>query len=99
MLHLLVLTHTPERCPIGNDGVRTTLEGTMERRAAVLEELGITVKGEWVDPPAHTIWMLADAPNAHIFTKMAHTLGNNEWQHMEVHPVVDMEEALKLLED
>ena len=96
MLHMIVMTHGPETCA----GV-STASGEMARAAmAQMEEVSkryqCFVKGAWVDPPAHSLYIVADAPNAHVVNQVMQELKFMLWNTVDVHPVVTLEEAMGL---
>ena len=55
--------------------------------------LGITVQEGWTNMPAHAIYVLVDAPNAHLVNQMAMELRLMDWNTAVVNPVVTLQEA------
>ena len=47
--------------------------------------------------PAHTIWFILDAPNAHVVNQMMAELKLMEWNTVMVHPVTTLQEAAALV--
>jgi hypothetical protein len=66
MLHMIVNTHNPESCAFRSVEDGAALAGPFERFAEKIADAHqISVQGSWVNRPAHEIYMLVDAPNAH----------------------------------
>jgi hypothetical protein len=65
-----------------------------QRMSDVAKALGVTVQGSWTDMPAHTIFMLLDAPKPEALGQMAMELHLMDWNTSIAHPVVTMQEAL-----
>jgi hypothetical protein len=69
----------------------------MEHMNEVAKKLNIKLNGNWADVPAHTIYMLVDANNAHDISKMAIELRLIEWNTMNINPVQPMAEVAKIV--
>ena len=94
MLYMIVSRHTPEACPVVNKTSMEKMVSANQRMGEYTKAIGVTVKGMWTDMPAHTIFMLLDAPNAHLLSKMAfelHLIDNNT---SVIYPVITMQEAM-----
>lgn len=96
MLHMVVLTHGPDTCaavhPELGDKARTAFSQLQE----ISGRLGVSVQGWWVDPPGHVFYMLADAPNAHAVNQLMTQTELFQWNTIDVHPVMTVEEAMSL---
>jgi hypothetical protein len=70
MLHMLVNTHSPDHCGFRTDEVGTVFRRGFERLGEIAKEKGATVQGTWVNTASHTIFVLLDAPNAHVIDQI-----------------------------
>ena len=92
MLHIVFVTHTPLTCPGADADVRVkALAGLSEVEKACAER-GMRVVGGWVDRPAHALYFIVDAPNAHEVTKLAVDLKFSDWSTVDVNPVIEVGE-------
>jgi hypothetical protein len=64
----------------------------------VAASLGITVQGSWANMPAHVIYIIVDAPNAHVVNQLARETRLMEWNTVEVSPVMTLQEAVGVVE-
>ncbi len=71
MLYMIVSTHNPDTCPIVNPTSMQKMVSANQRMADVTKALGVTVQGSWTDMPAHTIFMLIDAPKPEVLQQTA----------------------------
>jgi muconolactone delta-isomerase len=71
----------------------------MDRMDETSKKLQITLKGAWVDAPAHVFYLLADAPNAHAVNNLMTELQFFHWNTIDIHPVTTLEEAMVLAKD
>jgi hypothetical protein len=94
MLYMIVSTHTPDTCPIVNPTSMQKMVSANQRMAEVSKALGITVQGSWTDMPAHTIFMLVDAPKPEVLGQMAMELHLIDWNTSVIHPVITMQDAM-----
>jgi hypothetical protein len=62
-----------------------------------MKKLNIKSNGSWVDAPAHIIYMLVDANNAHDINRMAIDLHLMEWNTVVINPVLPMAEVAKMV--
>ena len=53
----------------------------------------MTVQGGWTNMPAHTVYVLVDAPNAHVVNEVIMEIGLMDWNTVEVNPVLTLQEA------
>lgn len=96
MLHMVLLTHGPDTCAGAHNEYGELARDAMARMEEVSNKLQCFVKGAWVDPPAHTFYILADAPNAHVVNQAMQELKFMFWNTVDIHPVVTLEEAMNL---
>ncbi len=94
MLHMVVVTHGPDTCAVSNPEVREIAMGGMQRMGEAAGALGATIQGVWTNMPAHVIYFLVDAPNAHVVNQLAADLRLMEWNTVVVNPVITMDQAL-----
>jgi hypothetical protein len=95
MLFMIVGTHTPQTCPAVVPELAKKVKASYQRMGEVSKKLGITEQGIWTDMPAHTIFTLVDAPNAHVLGQLAMELNLMEWNTSIVHPVIPLKEAME----
>jgi len=69
----------------------------MDHMNEVTKKLNIKVNGNWVNVPAHIIYMLVDASNAHDISRMAIELRLIEWNTVVINPVLTMAEVAKMV--
>jgi len=96
MLHMVVLTHGPDTCAAANAEASDMARDAMARMEEVSNKFQCFVKGAWVDPPAHTFYIVADAPNAHVVNQVMEDLKFMLWNTVDIHPIVTLEEAMNL---
>ncbi len=94
MLHMVVMTHGPETCAAWIPEIRQKSLSATDQREAAYKKLGITLQGMWVDPPAHTIFQLLDAPNAHVISQAMSDLKVMEWNTVRIYPVITGQESV-----
>ncbi len=66
MLHMVVNSHNPESCAFRGQDEGRILSDAFDRLDVQAAEQGVMVKGSWVNRGAHEIFVLVDAPNAHV---------------------------------
>ena len=98
MLHMLVGTHSADTCAFAVPEWRNKALADFKRRDEVTKKLGITLQGSWVNMPNHTMYMVFDAPNAHVVNQMAIELGLMDWNTIVVSAVMDFDEVQKVLQ-
>lgn len=98
MLHMIVSTHGPDTCPAVVPALAQKMTANNKRTNDVAKALGVTIQGTWTDMPSHTIFMLVDAPNAHVLGQMAMELHLIDWNKSRVYPVITMQEAITQLQ-
>jgi len=65
----------------------------MANQDQVAAARGIAIQGAWVNAPAHTTFMLVEAPNAHAVNDFVREIQLMAWNTITVHPVASMTEA------
>jgi uncharacterized protein with GYD domain len=63
---MVVNTHNPESCAFRGQDEGRILSDAFDRLDQQAAEQGAMVKGSWVNRGAHEIFVLVDAPNAHV---------------------------------
>ena len=71
MLYMVIATHSPKICPVGNKESRKTILANYQRLPEVMKKLNIATQGSWTYMPGHQVYLLLDAPNAHIINQMS----------------------------
>jgi hypothetical protein len=66
MLHMVVNTHNPESCAFRGRDEGRIFSDAFDQFDQGAAEQDVTVKGSWVNRGAHEIFLLVDAPNAHV---------------------------------
>jgi hypothetical protein len=97
MLYMVISTHGPDTCPMGNPEAAKKMRYAMEHMNDVTKKLNIKVNGNWVYTTAHIIYMLVDANNAHDISQMAMELHMMEWNTVVINPVLPMAEVAKMV--
>ena len=96
MLHMVVMTHGPETCAAVSKAAGDMARFAVSQMADVSKKLNCTVKGSWVDPPAHVFYILVEAPNAHVVNQAMQELKFMLWNTIDIHPIVTLEDAMGL---
>jgi hypothetical protein len=93
MLHMVVSTHNPESCAFRGQEEGRILSDAFERLDEQATEQGASVKGSWVNRAAHEIFVLVDAPNAHVIEEALLGAGLIGRTHSRVLSVVATEDV------
>ncbi len=93
---MVVATHNPESCA-SRAQHRDAHMAALEKIADVAPSKGVTLQGTWIEPTAHTIFVLAEAPNAHAVMEAVTDSGLIAFNSTRIHPVVDRDQALRSL--
>ena len=96
MLHMVVMTHGPDTCAAVHPAEGEMARYAMAQKDAVSKKYQISIKGAWVDPPAHVFYLLVDAPNAHSVNNLTADLKFFLWNTIDIHPIITLEEAMPL---
>ena len=97
MLYMVVSTHGPQTCPMAVPEAAEKMRYAIEKMNEVTKKLNIKMNGSWIDAPAHIIYMLVDANNAHDISKMVMDLRIMQWNKVVINPVLTMAEVAKLV--
>jgi hypothetical protein len=98
MLHMMVARHGPQTCAAVVPELRDKALLALKQRDKVAKKLGITIQGGWTNMPAHTIYFICDAPNAHVVNQLAVELQLMDWNTVHVSPVITFGETQKRLQ-
>ncbi len=94
MLYMVIATHSPESCPMSNATVRQKTVVNNQKVVELTKKYNVTQQGSWTFFGGHVIYMLVDAPNAHVINQMLMELGIMEWNTVVINPVITMQEAM-----
>ncbi len=94
MLHMVVATHGPETCSHASERFRLLAVEGAARVGQVTKARGCTVHGAWANRVSHTLYMLIDAPSAHVVEQVLFDLRFPEWNTSIIDPVVSMQDAV-----
>jgi hypothetical protein len=89
MLHLVIVSHSPESCPGRPENAAVV--PCLNRMQELVAERGIKTIGRWADPPAHVNYLVLDAPTAHAVQQVLMDSGLSAYTSTEVHAVVSMD--------
>ena len=98
MLHMVVATHGPDTCAAVVPEVAEMAKAGFQQIGEAAKKLGITVQGTWTNMPAHTLYILVDAPNAHVVSQLFRDIHLMDWNTVVVNPVVTLQEAMGSLQ-
>jgi hypothetical protein len=98
MLYMVVMSHNPEAGPMGSKAVADNIKNVVQKRAQVMAKLGIKDVGEWIDVAGHVTYLVADATDAHVFTRMLAEYGLLGWIKAEIHPIISYQDSVSLLQ-
>jgi len=70
MLHMVIMTHGPDTCAAVHPEIGEKARSGIGQLAVASKKHLVTVQGSWVDVPAHQLYVLADAPNAHAIDEL-----------------------------
>ena len=98
MLHMIVMSHGPETCAGANAEARGKASNGFSQLNAAAKAKDVTVQGAWVDAPAHLIYALVDAPNAHVINDLMRELQFFHWNTIDIHPLEVIEEVVARME-
>ncbi|MFC1982627.1 DUF3303 domain-containing protein [Chloroflexota bacterium] len=93
---MVVLAHGPDTCAAAHKEYGDMAREAMAHKDEASKKHGVTIQGGWVDAPAHLFYLLVDAPNAHAVNSLMAELKFFLWNTVEIHPIVTLEEAMKL---
>ena len=94
MLHMLVNSHNAESCAFRSVEDEAALAPGFAQIARAALERGATVQGSWVNTASHTIFLVVDAPNAHVIDEVIRDAGLTGRTHTTTFAVQDTNELL-----
>ncbi len=94
MLHMIVATHGPDTCAAVVPEAQEMARTGFGQLGEASQKLGITVEGVWTNMPAHIIYLLVDAPNAHVVNQLSRDIHLMDWNTVVVNPVITLQEAM-----
>jgi hypothetical protein len=95
VLHMIVNTHNAESCAFRGKEEEDLLVGSFDQLKASASESGLTLESWWVNRASHEIFVLVDAPNAHVIEEALLRAGLVGRTHSRILPVVDVDDAMK----
>ena len=98
MLHMITMTHGPDTCAGANPDSRVKARNGFSQLSTAAEAKQVSVQGAWVDAPAHVIYALVDAPNAHVLNDLMRELEFFHWNTIDIHPIEVIEEVMTRME-
>jgi len=98
MLYMLVVTHSPELCPMANKTVREKYLSYSKQMPEIAKSLGVTIQDGWTNELTHTSYQLVDAPNAHVIVQCLSKVHLLEWTRVDVNPVYTRQEIAAQLQ-
>jgi hypothetical protein len=90
VLHAVIATHGPETCPAANETSRQIASKGLATLIDEQDRLGISIVGGWANMPGHALYVIVDAPNAHVINEALVALGFHRWSTVDVSPVVEL---------
>jgi hypothetical protein len=94
---MIIATHSPDMCPMVNPQIKEKSLPMLQKLEDIARAAGATVVGSWTDIPAHTIYVIVDASNAHVVSKAMIDTHLMEWNIVKVSPLTDMKEVVSML--
>ncbi len=94
----MVATHGPDTCAAVVPEAKEMARAGFQQIGEAAKKLGITVQGTWTNMPAHTIYILVDAPNAHVVSQLSRDIHLMDWNTVVVNPVITLQEAMGSLQ-
>ncbi len=98
MLHMVVANHGPDTCAAVVPEVTEMAKAGFQQTDEAAKKLGITVQGTWTNMTAHTMYILVDAPNAHVVSQLFRDIHLMDWNTVVVNPVLTLQEAMGSLQ-
>lgn len=95
MLHMAVVTHGPDTCPINDPEEMAKVLATFGQMGEVAGKIGASIQGAWTNMPAHALWFMVDAPNGHVVNQLMIAMKLQEWNTIVVHPISTLGEAVE----
>ena len=95
MLHMIVNTHEADSCGFRDPENLMSLTHAVEAVEESAKAANATVEGVWVNLASHHIFILLDAPNAHVVDDIIRNTGLIGPTNPDVCAVTALEEALR----
>ena len=92
---MIVNSHNAESCAFRGEEEDELLSGALKRFQELAPEKALTVEGSWVNRAAHEIFMLIDAPNAHVIEETVVAAGLVGRTHTRIVPVTSLKQAME----
>lgn len=87
MLHMLVNVHNPESCAFRSEADDEALSPGFDRLESIAAERGAEMRDAWVNTGSHAIFVLLEAPNAHVIDEILREAGLTGRTHSQVYAV------------
>jgi hypothetical protein len=91
---MMIAVHGPDTCAASVPEVRDNMLPHLRQLTAIAQKQGATLQGAWADMPAHTLYFLVDAPNAHVVNQVAMDAHLMDWNTVTVQPVITFDQAM-----
>ncbi len=97
---LMISKHAPVDCPLHNEKTKKMWMDYVNAVGEIEKKYGTKSVGVWSDIPAHTVYMVVEAPSAEIFQKslmeplIMQLILSSETQ---IKMVLSQEESMKLM--
>ena len=95
MLHMIVNSHNAESCAFRGKEEEELLVGALNRFTDSASGKALTVESSWVSRASHEIFLLIDAPNAHVIEDALLDAGVVGRTHTRILPVVALENLME----
>ena len=83
---MVVAKHGPETCAAAVPAILEMAMTGFQELESIAKGLGITVQGSWANMPAHEIYVVVDAPNAHVVNRLSRETKLMNWNTVVSHP-------------
>ncbi len=100
MFYLQVARHSPESCPMHNEGAKTAYNKFYAKLNELLQKDAIKIVGGWVSTPEHLAVIVYDLQNPEsmaAFMREPEVLVWLSYQVTETKPVLMLDEVMKML--
>ena len=89
-----MVTHGPDTCVAAVPEIMEMAMDGFQKMDEVAKSLGITMQGSWANMPAHVIYVVVDAPNAHVVNRLGRETKLMNWNTVVVSPIITLDEAI-----
>jgi hypothetical protein len=100
MFYLQVARHSPESCPLHNEGAKNAYNKFYSKLNELMQKTGVKMVGGWVSTPEHLTVILYDmqTPEAMVaFMREPEVSAWLSYQVTETKPVQMLDEVMKML--